>query len=116
MVKVDGVGLEDIVAIRCSGIHDLAKFAGIERGVVKVADDGEGNDICGWWQEAAAPTHWVLSEGYMCVEAKVEAKALVSATRSRAATPASEAWGVCVGAVVICSTLFLGSCMLFKVI
>ena len=58
MVKVDGVCLEDVDAIRCSGIDVLAEFAGVERGVVIVAD-GKGNSIYGRWHEDAAPAHKV---------------------------------------------------------
>ena len=45
MVEVDGICLEDVVAISCSGVYVLVEFAGVERGVVIVAD-GEGNGIC----------------------------------------------------------------------
>ena len=48
MVEVDGVGLEDVVAVCCRGIYILVEFAGVERGVVKVVD-GEGDGICCRW-------------------------------------------------------------------
>ena len=59
MVKVDGVSLEDVVAIHCSRVNILVESTGVERGVVIVAD-GEGYGIRGRWQEAAALAHKVL--------------------------------------------------------
>ena len=78
MVHVDGVSLEDVVVIHCGRINALVEFAGVEWGVVKVAD-GEGYGICGRGQEAAAPAHKVLSQGDLCVETEVEASAPVPA-------------------------------------
>ena len=78
MVEVDGVCREDVVAIYRSGVDVLVDFAGVERGVVNVADC-EGNGICGRWQEAAGPVHKVLSEGHLCVVTEVEALASASA-------------------------------------
>ncbi len=72
----------------------LVKTAGIERGVVIEADGG-GYGVCGWWQEAATLAHKVLGQSHLCVEAKVEASALVSAAH------APEARSVGVGAVVV---------------
>jgi len=103
----DGVGLDDAVAIRYAEISVLVEFANVDRGVVKVAD-GEGNGICGRWQETAAPAHKVLSEGDLCIETEVEASAPVSATRGPAGAPASGAWGVGVGAVVVARHCFWG--------
>ena len=94
------VCLEDVVAIHCSGVDVIVEFAGVEWGVMKAADC-EGNGICGRWQETAAPAHKVLSEGDLCIETEVEASAPVSATRGPAGAPASGAWGVGVGAVVV---------------
>ena len=90
MVEVDRVCLENVVTIHCSGVDVLVEFAGVERGVITVADC-EGNGICGRWQKAAAPAHNVLSEGHLCVETEVEALAHVSAARGPAAAPASGA-------------------------
>ena len=90
MVEVDRVGLKNVVADYCRGIDILVNFAGVERGVVKVVDS-EGYGVCGRWQEAAAPTHKVLSEGHLCVEAKAEATAPASATRGPTAASAPEA-------------------------
>ena len=45
LVHVDGVSLEDVVAIHCSRVDVLVKSAGVERCVVKVADV-EGYGVC----------------------------------------------------------------------
>ena len=90
MVEVDRVGLEHVVALCCRGIDVLINFAGVERGFVKVADS-EGYGVCGRWQEAAAPAHKVLSEGHLCIEAKVEATAPAPSTGGPAAEPSSKA-------------------------
>jgi hypothetical protein len=109
VVHVDGVGLEDVVAIHCGRVHVLAESdAGVERGVVKVAD-GEGYGICGRWQEAAAPSHKVLGESHLCVDTEVEASAPVPAARGPAAAPAPGAWSVGEGAVVIARNYIWGS-------
>ncbi len=68
MIEADRVGLENIASACCKGIYAVVNFAGVERGVVKVADD-EGYGVCGRWQEVATPTHKLLSEGHVCVEA-----------------------------------------------
>ena len=49
MVQVDGVSLEDVVAIHCSRLNIIVEPAGVERGVVKFADD-EVNGISGQWE------------------------------------------------------------------
>ena len=46
MVHVNGVDLEDVVANHYSGVNILVESAGVERGVVKVAD-GEGYGVRG---------------------------------------------------------------------
>ncbi len=46
MVEVDGVCVEDLVAVGCRGVYVLDEFAGVEGGVVVVAD-GEGNRVRG---------------------------------------------------------------------
>ena len=48
MVEVDGVNLENGVAVRCRGIDVLFEFAGVEQGVVEVAV-GEGDCVCSRW-------------------------------------------------------------------
>ena len=48
MVEVDGVGLNDVGAVCCSGVDVLVDLAGIQRCVVVVAD-GKGNDVGSWW-------------------------------------------------------------------
>ena len=43
MVEVDGVSVEDVVAVGCRGVDVLAEFSDVEGGVVVVADgDGDG--------------------------------------------------------------------------
>ena len=42
IVEVDGISLEKFVAVCCRGIDVLVDFAGVERGVVEVAN-GEGD-------------------------------------------------------------------------
>ena len=42
MVEVDGVFLEDVVAVGCRGVYVLVEFAG-----VVVVADGEGNRVRG---------------------------------------------------------------------
>jgi hypothetical protein len=100
VVEVDGVCFEDVVAIHYNGIYALVDFAGVERGVVKVADC-EGNGICGRWHEATALAHKMLSDGYLCIETEVEASAPDLAARGQATAPASGVWGVGVDAIVI---------------
>ncbi len=98
-MKVDGVRLEDIVAVHCGRVYFLVESAGVERGVVKVAD-GERYGVCGRWQEAAAHAQKVLSECHFCIQTEVEASAPVPAAGVPAAAPAPGAWSVGVGAVV----------------
>jgi hypothetical protein len=100
MVQADRICFEDVVAIHGGGINVLDKYAGVERGVVKVAD-GEGYGIFGRWQETEALAQKMLSEGHLCGEAKVEATVPASAAGGLAAAPASEAWGVGAGAIVV---------------
>ena len=44
VVEVDGVSVEDVGAVGCCGIDVLVVFAGVERGIVVVAD-GEGDYV-----------------------------------------------------------------------
>ena len=99
-MQVDGVSLKDVFAIHCSRVNILVESAGVERGVVKVPD-GEGNGVRDQWQEAAAPTHKVLGEGHLYVEAKVEAMAPASAAKGPVAVSASEPGGAGVSIVVV---------------
>ncbi len=64
-MHVDGACVEDVVAVHCGRVDVLVESAGIERGVVKVAD-GEGYGVCGRWQEAATLAQKVLSECHFC--------------------------------------------------
>ena len=49
VVEVNGVYFEDVVVIHhYSGVDTLVEFAGVELGVVKVAD-GEQYGVCGLW-------------------------------------------------------------------
>ena len=107
VVEVYGVCFEDVVAIHCSGIDVLVEFAGVERGVVKIADCEE-NGICGRWLEAAALAHTVLSEGQLCVDTEIDTSAPVTAARGPAAALASGVFGVGVGAIVIVRHCFWG--------
>jgi hypothetical protein len=102
--EVDRVCLEDMVAVHCCGVDVFVEFAGVERGVLEVADCEE-NGICGRWQEAAAPAH----KGHLCVESEVEASAHVPAARGSAAAPAPGAWCVRKGAVVVARHYIWGS-------
>ncbi len=70
--------------------------------------DGEGYGVCDRWQEAAAPADKVLSEGHLCVEAKVEATVSAPAMEGPAAAPAPEAWSAGVGAFVVGRYCFWG--------
>ena len=47
MVEVDGVCFEHVVAIHCSGVDVLVEFAGVEQGVVKVADGENMASVAG---------------------------------------------------------------------
>ena len=38
MVEVDGASVEDVATVGCRGVDVLVKFAGVEGGVVVVAD------------------------------------------------------------------------------
>ena len=100
MVEVDRDGLNNVVAACCRCVDILVNFVGVERGVVEVADS-EGYGVRGRWQEVAAPTHKVLSESHLCVEAEVEARGPASTPGGPAAASASGAWGVGVGAIVV---------------
>ena len=97
MVRVDGVGLEDVVAIHSSSVNILVEYAGVERGVVKVAD-GERYGARGRWQEAAAPSHKVLGEGHLCVEIKAKSMALLRPRKVRSPrlprSPEAPAWAL----------------------
>jgi hypothetical protein len=46
VVEIDGVSVEDVVAVGCRGVDILVEFASIEGGVVAVAD-GEGDGVRG---------------------------------------------------------------------
>ena len=46
VVEVDGVSVDDVVAVGCRGVDVLVDFAGVEGGVMVVAD-GEGDDVRG---------------------------------------------------------------------
>ena len=100
MVQVDGVNLEDVVAVYCRRVNIFIESAGVERGVVKVSD-GERNGVRDRWQEAAALAHKVLGEGYLRVEAKAEAMAPASSAKGPAAASASEPGGAGVDVVVV---------------
>ena len=89
MVNVDGVNLEVVAAVHCGRVHILVESAGVERGVVKVAD-GEGYGVCGRWQEVAAPALKVLGEGQLCVETEAEAMGPALSTKVSASPSASE--------------------------
>ena len=44
MVEVDGVSVEDVVAVGCRGVDVLVEFAGVEGGIVVVPDcEGDGD-------------------------------------------------------------------------
>ena len=112
-MHVDGVSLEDVVAIHCTRVNILVEFAGIERGVMKVTD-GEGYGFRGRWQKAAAPAHKVLDEGHLCVETKAEATAPASAAKDHAAASAPGACGVGEGAIVATRHCSCGSIVRWK--
>ena len=46
VVEVDGVSVKDVVAVGCCGVDVLVDFAGVEGGVMVVAD-GEGDNLRG---------------------------------------------------------------------
>ena len=94
------VSLKDVFAIHCSRVNIFVESVGVERSVVKVSD-GEENGVRDRWQEAAVPAHKVLGEGNLCVEAKVEATAPVSAAKGPAAASVSEPGGAGVCVVVV---------------
>ena len=58
MVEVDGICVEDVVAVDCRGVYVLVEFADFEGGVVVVAD-GEGHRARGCRLSVAPPTHQV---------------------------------------------------------
>jgi len=89
VAHVDGVSLEAVVAIHCNRVTILVEYAGVKRGVVKVAD-GEGYGVRGRWQEDAFPAHKELGEGHLCVETKAEAMAPALAAKGPAAASDSE--------------------------
>ena len=44
MVAVDGVGLQNVVTVRCRGSDIFVDFPGVKRSVMEVAD-GEGDNV-----------------------------------------------------------------------
>ena len=61
MVEVDGIGVQDVGVVSCCGIHVLVELAGIEGGVVVIADS-EGDGVGGSRLESASSAHEVLRE------------------------------------------------------
>ena len=61
MIDVDGFGVKDVVAMSCSRVDVLVVFAGVERGVVVVAD-GEKDGVGGSRLESAFSAHEVMCE------------------------------------------------------
>ncbi len=100
VMHVNGVCVEDVVAVHCGRVNVLVETVGIERGVVNVADC-KGYGVCGRGQEAATPAQKVLSECYLCSETEVEASAPVPAAKVHAAAPAPGSWSVGVDVVVV---------------
>ncbi len=97
-MQVNGVFVEDVVAVHCGRVNVLVESVSIDRGVVKVAD-GEGYGVFGRWHEAAAPAQKVLSECHFCSDTEVEASAPILDAKIPAAALAPGAWSVSVGAV-----------------
>ena len=44
MVEVDGFGVQDVGVVGCRGVDVIVDFAGVEGGVVVIAD-GEGDGV-----------------------------------------------------------------------
>ncbi len=55
VVEVDGVDIENVIAVCCQGVDVLVEFAGVEGGVVVTAD-GEGDGVGSGRMEFASPT------------------------------------------------------------
>ncbi len=98
MVEVDGVCVEDVVAVGCCGVDVLVEFAAAERGVVVVADD-EGDGVRGSRLESASSAHKVLCECLLGDLVEVEA-APAGARAVGTATAASPVRRVSIGVVV----------------
>jgi hypothetical protein len=98
LVEVDGVSVEDVVAVGYCGVDVLVEFAGVERGVVIVAH-GEGDGVRGSRLESASSAHKVLCECLLSVLVEVEA-APAGARAVGTATATSHARRVSIGVVV----------------
>ena len=85
MVEVDGVGVEDVVAICCQGVDVLVKFAGIQGGVIETADD-EGDGVGGGRLESASSAHQVQGKCPLSVLIEVESAPHGARTVGPAAT------------------------------
>ena len=84
MVEVDGVSLEDGVAVGCCWVDILVDLPGVERCVVKVAY-GEGDGVGIRWLEANISAHQVLGEGLLSVGVEVKASTACAAAKGSAA-------------------------------
>ena len=101
MVEVNGVGLKNVGAAGRSRVDVLVDLPGVEWCVVVVAD-GEGDCVGGWWLEANAPAHQVLSEGLLCVDAKIKASTTRAASKGPcAASPPARRGGVVVASAIV---------------
>ncbi len=56
MVEVDGVGVNNDVAVGCHGVDVFVDLTGVEEGVMVVADS-EGDDVSGRRLKAASTAH-----------------------------------------------------------
>ena len=72
MVEVDAIGVKDVGAGGSCRIHVLVEFAGIEGGVMVVADS-EGDRVGGRRLQSASSTHKMLGECRLRALAEMEA-------------------------------------------
>ena len=79
MVAIDGVSLENVVAVDDGGVDIFVPLAGVERGIV-IAADGNGVYICCRGSLAVSTAHKELGEGELGIQFEVEATASASAS------------------------------------
>ena len=86
MVEVDGAGVKYVGAGCCSGVDVLVELAGVEGGVIVIADC-EGDGVGGSRLKSRPSAHQVHSQRLLCVLVEVES----APSGTRAVRPAATA-------------------------
>ncbi len=101
MVEVDGIDVQDVGVVGCSGIHVLVELAGIEGGVMVIANS-EGDRVKGRRLQSASSTHKVLGKCRLRAWAEMEAApAGARAVGPSAAVPPTRRVGIGIVVVVV---------------